>query len=80
MTKQPSPRLDALRTMREETYNRATAAKREIDRATAALDKRKKEDAILDLQAKTVQAAAHADDAIKRRKAKKKMRRRHAAI
>lgn len=64
MTKQPSPRLDALREMREATHERAMAAQREMDRAGAALAKRKLED----LAEVASDRAAAADN---RRKAKK---------
>jgi hypothetical protein len=69
MTKQPSPRLDALRAMREATYDRAMASRRELERASEVLAKRKKEDALRDLQELAAQAGVP-----KRRKGKKAKR------
>lgn len=68
MTKQPSPRQDAIRAMREATYERAQAAKKEMDRANAALAKRKLE-GLAEVASDLAVAAAN------RRKAKKEKRR-----
>lgn len=59
-----SPRLDALRAMREATYEKATASKREMERASVALAKRKLED-LAEVASDLAVAAAN------RRKAKK---------
>lgn len=59
-----SPRLDAIRAMREATYEKATASKREVERASAALAKRKLED-LAEVASDRAVAAAN------RRKAKK---------
>lgn len=59
-----SPRLDAIRAMREATYEKATASKREMERAGAALAKRKLEE-LAEVASDRAVAAAN------RRKAKK---------
>lgn len=64
MTEKASPRLDALRAMREDTFKRALAAQQEMDRAGAALAKRKLED-LAEVASDRAVAAAN------RRKAKK---------
>lgn len=71
MTDKPSPRLDAIRALREATYEKSTAAQQEMARANAALAKRKKEDTMRELQEQASNAAARADAATDRRKAKK---------
>lgn len=65
-----SPRLDAIRAMREATYEKATASKREMERASAALAKRKLEDLA---EVASDRAVAAAD----RRKAKKAAKNSH---
>ncbi len=62
-----SPRLDALRAMREATHERALAAQREMDRAGTALAKRK-------LEGLARVASDRAVAADNRRKAKKTAR------
>lgn len=56
MTDKPSPRLDAIRAMREATYERATAAQQEMARAKAALTQREKENTERDQMERSAQA------------------------
>lgn len=71
MIDKPSPRLDALRAMREATYERGRASHREMARASDALAKRKEENIMRDLQDQATKAVARSDEVAKRRKAKK---------
>lgn len=64
MSDKPSPRLDAIRALREATYDRANAAQQEMARANAALAKRKLQD-LAEVASDRAVAAAN------RRKAKK---------